>query len=84
MRFAGLLGGAVPQVRAWAGDDALVLIEWQVDVPTPSGAAYALGMVDRFDLAAGRALAARTYFDASSLARALALPQAVAQSRSEK
>jgi hypothetical protein len=29
-------------------------------------------MVDRFDLVAGRVLAARTYFDAVALARALA------------
>lgn len=70
-RFARLLGGAVPQVRAWAGDDTLVLIEWRADVPTPSGATYALGMVDRFDVAAGRLLAARTYLDAASLAKAL-------------
>lgn len=71
-RLAQLLGGAVPRVRRWAGDDTLVLIEWQADVPTPSGAPYALGMVDRFDLVAGRVLSARTYFDAASLARALA------------
>ena len=70
--FAQLLGGAVPYVRAWAGDDTLVLIEWRAEVPTPSGSRYALGMVDRFDLASGRVLAARTYFDAVSLASALA------------
>lgn len=70
-RLAALLGGARPQVRRFAGDDGLVLIEWQADVPTPSGATYALGMIDRFDLVAGRVLAARTYFDAASLARAL-------------
>jgi ketosteroid isomerase-like protein len=70
-RLARLLGGATARVRRWAGDDALVMIEWQADVPTPSGAAYVLGMVDRFDLAAGRVLAARTYLDAATLARAL-------------
>jgi len=70
-RLAALLGGARPQLRRWAGDDALVLVEWQADVPTPSGATYALGMIDRFDLVAGRVLAARTYFDAASLTRAL-------------
>ena len=73
-RFAALLGDACPRVRRWAGDDALVLIEWQADVPTPSGASYALGMAERFDLASGRVLAARTYFDAASLARALLTP----------
>lgn len=71
-RFAALLGGAVPQVRAWAGDETLLLIEWRADVPTPAGTTYALGMVERFDLVAGRVLAARTYFDAASLARVLA------------
>ncbi len=71
-RFAGLLGESTPHVRAWAGDDALLLVEWLVDVPTASGSPYALGMIDRFDLAAGRVLAARTYLDAASLARALA------------
>lgn len=70
-RFAALLGDARPYVRRWAGDDALVLIEWQVEVPAPSGPSYALGMVDRFDLASGRVLAVRTYFDAASLARAI-------------
>lgn len=73
-RLAALLGGEVPRVARWAGDHTLVLIEWQADVPTPSGTSYALGMVDRFDLAAGRVLAARTYFDVASFARALAPP----------
>ena len=62
----------MPRIRAWAGDDALALIEWRAEVPTPSGATYVLGVVDRFDLAAGRVLAARTYLDGASLARALA------------
>lgn len=70
-RLAGLLGGARPRVRSWAGDETLLLVEWAAEVPTPSGASYALGMVDRFDLAAGRILAGRSYFDAASLARAL-------------
>jgi len=72
-RFAQLLGGAVPQVSAWAGDDTLLLVEWRADVrASAGGAAYALGMVDRFDLVSGRVLAARTYLDAASLARGLA------------
>jgi ketosteroid isomerase-like protein len=71
-RFARLLGGATPRLRAWAGDDTLLMMEWCADVPARSGDPYVLGMVDRIDLAAGRVLAARTYFDAASLARALA------------
>ena len=70
-RFARLLGGAVPAVRAWASDETLLLVEWRAAVPTPAGAPYALGMVERFDLVAGRVLAARTYLDAASLARAV-------------
>lgn len=73
-RFARLLAGALPRLVASAGDDSLVLTEWRADVPTPSGGSYALGMVERFDLVAGRVLAARTYLDAASLARALAAP----------
>lgn len=70
-RFARLLGGAVPQAGAWAGDDTLLLVEWRADVRAPAGgAAHALGMVDRFDLVSGRVLAARTYRGAASLARA--------------
>jgi ketosteroid isomerase-like protein len=69
--FARLLCGVVPVIRAWAGNDTLLLVEWHADVPTPTGATYAFGMVERFDLVAGRVLAARSYFDASSLARAL-------------
>lgn len=71
-RLARLLAGALPRMVASAGDDALLLTEWRADVPTPSGGSYALGMVERFDLVAGRVLAARTYFDAASLALALA------------
>ncbi|MBY0274360.1 hypothetical protein K2Z84_03390 [Candidatus Binatia bacterium] len=69
--FGDLLAGAAPRLVASAGDDALVLSEWCAGVPTPSGKSYALGMVERFDLVAGRVLAARTYFDAAALARAL-------------
>ena len=73
-RFARLLAGVPPRLVASAGDDSLVLTEWRADVPTPSGGSYALGMVERFDLVAGRVLAARTYLDAASLARAVAAP----------
>lgn len=71
-RFARLLGGAPPRLVATAGDDTLVLTEWRADVPTPSGGSYALGMIERFDLVAGRVLAARTYLDAAALAQAVA------------
>lgn len=70
-RLARLLGGATPEVRAWAGDETPLLIEWHAVVPAAAGSSFALGMVERFDLAAGRILAARTYLDAATLARAL-------------
>jgi limonene-1,2-epoxide hydrolase len=69
-RLAGLLGGARLVPRCWAGDGTLLFVEWQATVPTPGGD-YALGLVERFDLAAGRVLAARTYFESAALARAL-------------
>jgi hypothetical protein len=67
----GVLGGARLDLRRWAGDDALLFIEWEAEVPTPRGP-HAFGLVDRFDLLGGRVLAARSYFDANALARALA------------
>ena len=73
--LGNLLGGAPLRARAWAGDASLVLIEWEADVPTPRGT-YTLGLVDRFDLASGRILAARTYFDTIALVRALATSDA--------
>src|SRR5262245_29384642 len=70
-RLAALLGGARFAPRRWAGDDALLFIEWQGEVPTPRGP-HAFGAVERFDLAGGRVLAARQYFETGALARALA------------
>jgi ketosteroid isomerase-like protein len=69
--FGGLLRGAVPELRAWAGDDALVLLEWEARIPC-AARSYPLGLVDRFDLVDGRISSARRYLDAASLARALA------------
>ncbi len=70
-RFFELLGGARLTPRSWAGDDALLFIEWGGRVPTRAGE-YAFGAVERFDLLGGRVLAARSYFEAGALARALA------------
>jgi limonene-1,2-epoxide hydrolase len=72
-RLAALLGGARLAPRSWAGDGALLFVEWQADVPTPNGV-YPLGLVDRFDLLRGRVLAARSYFESVALARALRPP----------
>jgi hypothetical protein len=72
--WAGLqaiLRGAVASPRAFAGDEALLFVEWEASVPTACGG-YAFAMVERFDLVGGRILAARGYFDAAALARALA------------
>jgi limonene-1,2-epoxide hydrolase len=70
-RFSALLGGARLAPRSWAGDGSLLFVEWQADVPIPDGV-HPLGLVERFDLVAGRVLAARAYFESAALARALA------------
>jgi limonene-1,2-epoxide hydrolase len=69
-RFSALLGGARLTPRSWAGDEALLFIEWQGELPLPAGA-HAFGMVERFDTCGGRVLAARHYFETGALARAL-------------
>jgi len=62
-RLAALLGGARLAPRSWAGDDALLFVEWEAPA-APTGARPA-GGVERFDLREGLVLAARTYFDSS-------------------
>jgi hypothetical protein len=70
-----LLGGVELVPRSWAGDESLLFVEWQADVPTPSGV-HPLGLVERLDLVRGRAIAARYYFESAALARALGMPRA--------
>ena len=74
-RLRALLGGARLAPRRWAGDDALLFVEWQGEVATPAGP-HAFGAVERFDLAGGRVLAARQYFETGALARILQPPGA--------
>jgi ketosteroid isomerase-like protein len=69
-RLAALLGGARLTPRRWAGDDTLLFVEWQGELATPAGP-HAFGAVERFDLAGGRVLAARHFFETGALARAL-------------
>lgn len=69
-RLAALLGGATLSPRRWTGDDALLFVEWQGEIPTPAGP-HAFGAIERFDLVGGRVLAARHYFETGALARAL-------------
>lgn len=69
-KLSALLGGARLAPRSFAGDGSLLFIEWQTDVPTADGV-HPFGLVERFDLLAGRVLAARTYFESVALARAL-------------
>jgi limonene-1,2-epoxide hydrolase len=70
-RLAALLVHARLAPRRWAGDDSLLFVEWQGELATPRGP-HAFGAVERFDLAGGRVLAARHYFETGALARALA------------
>jgi len=70
-RLHALLRRARLTPRRWAGDDALLFIEWQGEIPAPAGP-HAFGAIERFDLAGGRVLAGRHYFETGALARALA------------
>jgi hypothetical protein len=69
-RLQALLRGARLAPRRWAGDDTLLFIEWQGEIPLPAGP-HAFGAIERFDLAGGRVLAGRHYFETGALARAL-------------
>jgi limonene-1,2-epoxide hydrolase len=69
-RLHALLGGARLEPRRWAGDDALLFVEWQGEIPTPAGS-HPFGAIERFDIVGGRVLAARHYFETGALARAL-------------
>jgi hypothetical protein len=68
-------GGARLSPRRWAGDDALLFVEWQEEISTPAGP-HAFGAIERFDLVGGRVLAARHYFETGALARALGAARA--------
>ena len=69
-RLHALLRGARLTPRRWAGDDALLFIEWQGGIEAPAGP-HAFGAIERFDLVGGRVLAGRHYFETGALARAL-------------
>jgi hypothetical protein len=69
--LAALLPDAKVDVETWAGDDTLVFLEWKASARL-GGESIAIGGVDRFDLAAGLALHARSYFDTLDLANRLA------------
>lgn len=70
-RLASRLAGAPVSVRRWAGDETLVFVEWQL-AGGGTLSAPAPGIVDRFDLVAGRILAARSYFDGAAIDRFVA------------
>jgi len=62
---------AVPDLRmeieTWAGDGELAFLEWSAS-GTLAGKPLRFGVADRFDLAAGRVVAARAYWDTLALA----------------
>jgi len=68
---SALLPDAKRDALQWAGDDSLVFLEWKLSAQL-GGEPFAIGGVDRFDLAAGLALHARSYFDTLDLATRLA------------
>ncbi len=55
------------ELLQWAGDDDLAFVELRLTAEV-LGQPFALGMVDRLDLAGGLVLAARAYFDTLELA----------------
>jgi hypothetical protein len=64
-RLAALLGGAPLAPRRWAGDGALLFVEWEAPAAPPRTRPFA--MVERFDLQDGLVLAARACFDPQAL-----------------
>ena len=54
------------ELQSSAGDAALAFAEWRARV-TVNGRERVFGVADRFDLAAGRILSARAYFDSLAL-----------------
>jgi len=66
--LAGRMRGTPRAVRRWAGDDALLFVEWALG-GGGSPAAPHPGIVERFDLVAGRVLAARAYHDSAAIER---------------
>lgn len=65
------LGGLRMELLQWAGDDSLAFAEWRLQAET-TGVPVTIGVVDRFDLAAGLILSGRAYFDTLELATTLA------------
>jgi hypothetical protein len=65
-RLADVLGAPLAP-RAWAGDDALLFVEWE---GTLAGG-HRFGAIERLDRLDGLVLASRWYFETGALARAL-------------
>ncbi len=60
------VSGTEMEVLAWAGDDALVFLEWRAR-RTAQGRAVEVGIAERFDLAAEGGADGRLYFDTLAL-----------------
>jgi hypothetical protein len=59
------------ELEQWAGNASLVFLEWKASASV-GGAPLRFGVVDRFELADGRARGGRAYFDTLALASRLA------------
>ena len=69
--LALLVPELVLELRAWAGDDTLLFLEWQARGRL-GGAPFAVGVAERLELSGGRVTAAHSYFDTLELATRLA------------
>jgi len=81
--YHGALHALLSPIRmepvAWAGDDALAFVEWEIH-GVLAGEPVLLRVADRFDWAGGQIVAGRAYFDTLELAaRLAALAPAVAR-----
>jgi hypothetical protein len=66
-----LLARLVPdlglELRAWAGDESLLFLEWPAHGRV-AGAPFAVGVAERLELRGGASADARSYFDTLELA----------------
>ena len=66
VRAAAAIPGCELELLQWAGDEALVFLEWRVR-GAPAGTPVEFGAAERFDLAAARVTSSDCYFDSLAL-----------------
>ena len=66
VRSAAAIPGFELELLQWAGDEALVFLEWRIR-GAQAGSAIEFGAAERFDLAASRVTSGHCYFDSLAL-----------------